>query len=126
VDERSLKVLIGKTMRSVEKSAADRLVFTADDGREFVFFHSQDCCESVDIHDINGELSDLVGAPITQADEEISEKVPADVTLDYAPESWTWTFYKFATNRGAVTVRWYGHSNGYYSESVSFAEVGSA
>lgn len=46
-----------------------------------------------------------------------------DSGQDKYSESYTWTFYRLQTTRGLVVMRWYGESNGYYSESVEFAEV---
>ena len=82
---------------------------------------NQDCCESVDIDDVCGDLGDLVGSPILQAEEVDGGQLPA--REDGYEVSYTWTFYKFATIKGSVTVRWYGESNGYYSEEVDFKIV---
>lgn len=84
------------------------------------FYHSQDCCESVYIESIVGDLNDLVGEPLLMA-EAVSDYY-ADPLCD-GEESYTWTFYKFATRKGYVDVRWYGSSNGYYSEGVSVEVV---
>lgn len=119
-----LRDMIGKTMVRVEQVATDRLEFDAEDGSRYALFHCQDCCESVAIEDINGDLADLVGVPLLMADEATSGERPADLpSLDYEPESQTWTFYKFGTIKGYVDVRWFGQSNGWYSEGVSFASA---
>ncbi len=81
-------------------------------------FHRQDCCESVGIEDIAGNLDDLVGSSITLAEESVNTTDRSHE--EYPDSSWTWTFYRFATAKGYVTIRWYGSSNGYYSESVDF------
>jgi len=107
----------GKVFTRVTGSiGGDALVFENATER-FVFFHYQDCCESVDINDIVGDLEDLCGEPLLIA-EEVSGETPVDFEEE-DHESVTWTFYKFATRKGYVDVRWLGESNGYYSESVS-------
>ena len=124
-EEFSIATLQGKTLRSVEVSAdKTEIVFTVDDGTQFVMCHDQDCCESVQIEEIVGELSDLIGTPILLAeavsyDGEDPDGIVPSEGVEYR-ESWTWTFYKLATIKGYVTIRWYGTSNGYYSESVDF------
>jgi hypothetical protein len=112
----------------------DRLVFITNTGLRFEMSHSQNCCEHVYLEDICGDLEDLVGEPIVEAEEVVSRNCDIDdedpeararAALLIAAEdeglsddSMTWTFYKLRTRKGEVTLRWYGSSNGYYSESV--------
>ena len=110
--------MIGKTFAKVYQEHQD-LIFETSDGEIFVFTHFQVCSENVRIEDIAGSLDDLVGTPLLQA-EEVEGETPEPV--DYGT-SVTWTFYKFATIYGSVTVRWYGTSNGYYSERVDMAHI---
>lgn len=119
MQEAKLKDLIGKTMASVENVNNEEIVFTTTDGEKFSLYHLQDCCESVMVDDVVGDLADLVGEPILVAEEATSDKNPEGVTKE-CQDSFTWTFYKFATRKGYVDIRWYGESNGYYSESVYF------
>lgn len=113
--------LQGKVLGDVENIDNEQLVFTLDTGEKYKLYHSQDCCESVTIEDINGDLSDLVNSPILMAEVATSENEnPTGVKVPGHQESFTWTFYKLATIKGYVTIRWYGKSNGFYSEEVDF------
>lgn len=112
--------LKGMTLVSVTgEVGGDVVEFKTTDGRTFRLHHYQDCCESVDIESITGDLSDLVGHPILVAEESCN----SGENYEDWPESFTWTFYKLATIKGYVDIRWYGSSNGYYSEDVYFDEV---
>lgn len=105
--------MLGKIFTNVCRDE-DTIIFIGTDGKNYKFYHEQDCCEDVHIDDIIGDLHDLLGYPIIEAEEVIT----------YATEDWgsvTHTWYKFATTKGCVTVKWHGSSNGYYSESVNFA-----
>lgn len=119
-----LKDLVGLTLASVSGGVGDdELVFTTTEGRVFCFHHSQDCCEQVSIESIVGDLEDLIGEPLLLAEEVTHHgENPEGVTVPDYQDSFTWTFYKFATRKGYVDVRWYGESNGWYSESVDFFE----
>ena len=116
---RGFNELLGRTLYKAEADD-EALTLYLSDTNYVRFCHSQDCCESVYIEDICGDLNDLVGAPLLVA-EEVSD-YDADPKYE-GEESYTWTFYKFATRKGYVDVRWYGSSNGYYSEGVSVQVV---
>jgi len=107
--------LKGLTFLSVQgcSEGSVEMALTSDAGKRFVFWHESDCCEHVCIAQVDGDPGDLLRAPMLMAEEEVSKATDEEVG-----ESGTWTFYKFATRKGYVTVRWLGTSNGYYSESV--------
>jgi hypothetical protein len=113
--------LVGQTLTAITKTN-DEILFTLQNGEQYRLYHSQDCCESVYVEDVIGDLDDLVGTPILMA-EEVSNFEEPPFPDDYTPESYTWTFYKMATIKGYVTIRWFGESNGYYSESVDFGKA---
>ncbi len=142
----------GLTFSKVENNDNDEIVFYCTDGRIFRQVYHPDCCASCSVEEVIGDLSDLENTPILLAEEVTSSEPDTETLLnrtrDYEEEvadyikqgrepyydsleaylegrheSETWTFYKVSTIKGSVTIRWYGSSNGYYSETASFEEV---
>lgn len=113
--------LVGNTIIRIEGAVGDKqIMLTTDTGDRYRMYHDQDCCESVHVEDIIGDVNDLIGSPILKADEICSsDKQEWEQDEECEPESFTWAFYHLATIKGYVTIRWYGSSNGYYSESVT-------
>lgn len=97
----------------------EELHFIFANGKTAIFYHEQDCCESVYIESVVGDLDNLIGSPLILAEEVTDHVDRRDKEEDfYYEESCTYTFYKFATIKEYVDVTWCGESNGYYSESV--------
>ncbi len=128
-EEVDIATLIGKTFTRVSRLEGDPkvsrleedqdgILFTDESGESYAMRHEQDCCESVSIEDIDGPLSLLEGSPIILAECVTSDEEPP------IGESYTWTFYKLGTAKGQLTIRWYGESSGYYSETAQIYRVG--
>ena len=118
--------LVGVTLESVVNNSDEQIVFTATDGRVWRQSHSQDCCEYVRVEEVHGDLSDLIGTPILIAEEATYDNEPDPDGRTGSDEDYRWTFYKLATVKGHVTIRWLGESNGYYSTDVSFYQGSAA
>lgn len=107
--------VIGKTVVDIRTDNYEYISFLFDDGSAMRMYHSQNCCESVTIDDICGDLEDLIGTPILIVELRTNFN---DNPKDEYDDSFTWSFYTFRTLKGTVDIRWYGTSNGYYSEDV--------
>lgn len=122
---KSFEDLHGRVLCKVVNDDDVELRFHLTEDHYLRMYHMQDCCESVIIEDIVGDLDDLVGTPLLLV-EEVSNYEPDEHEADeddYYGESETWTYYRFRTIKGSVDIRWYGTSNGYYSESVDIEIV---
>lgn len=113
--------LVGKRLKAVQVKGDEAILFTCTDGSQYAMYHEQECCESVTIEDIDGDIQRLVGQQVAVAECRESGDDPPDAT--YIGDSFTWTFYVLRTNLDSVTIRWFGTSNGYYSEHVSFRRI---
>lgn len=106
--------MVGKVFTDIIVDKEDRnIIFICEEGM-YKMFHDQDCCETVYIESIVGDIVDLTHNTILGAEEVITT---GEETEDYYHS--THTFYKLKTKDGYVDIRWVGSSNGYYSERVN-------
>lgn len=124
--------LMGLVFRKVEiVKGTDTVIFEVSDDLQFQLYHEQECCESVWIADVYGDVEDLENTPVLLAEEVDGNLPPLDdkddlinpATGNYSDnDSYTWTFYKLRTIKGYLELRFYGESNGYYSEKAQLFE----
>ena len=109
--------LMGKTLKEINGATheSEEVEFITVDDEKYIMYHEQDCCVSVYLEDVIGSVECLIGTPITMA-----ELVTEEGKMRW--DTYTWSFYKLATVKGYVTLRWYGESNGFYSETVEFVK----
>ena len=109
--------LEGKTLSSVEvgrlKDDNDCILFQTEGGERYLMYHEQDCCETVEIENIDGDLQSLVGQVIDSACKSSIPRLEGGrkCGCDY---SRLWTFYHI----NGVCIRCYGTS-----EEVSFVRL---
>ena len=113
--------LLGLTLSDVtvmQGTDDDFITFKTTCGREFKMKHDNESFEKVFIADITGDMPGLIATPVLLA--EVSTNDEPEPKNDAEA---MWTFYKLATIKGYVDIRWYGESSGFYSMGVSFYEV---
>lgn len=112
---RSFSGMVGKILESVEGGPRDeRIGFYFTDGTAAESIHMPDCCESVTIDRIEGDIKSVIGSPIIEAEE--TEESGQNGDWDH----FTWTRQRIKTAFGEVTIVWFGESNGYYGETPYF------
>jgi len=108
--------LKGQIIISIE----DDSIITTSTGDKYEIYHSQDCCESVSHYKTIGNLSDIIGYPITLAEEDNCD--PDWYDGKYS-DSHTWSAFFLETQHGRLELWFLGESNGWYGETMEFQKL---
>lgn len=119
----SIEDFVGKVVSNIKFERAgkynqgpiDAIIFNFADGDIFKIYHEQECCESVFLKDITGDLDFLINEKILKI-EEISNQEGEMYSTE------TWTFHRISTFNNTISLCWYGESNGFHSEGVNVAK----
>lgn len=123
------KEYISETIKQVYyDKEGSYVIFEFDSDTGILMEHTQNCCEHVALDDVvGGKLEDLVGQKILNFEEVINrdlDEKPLKINIDdTAYDSTTWSFYKISTIKDDITLRWFGISNGCYSEKITISKL---
>lgn len=118
------EVLKGQTVAEVivdnEKSM---IVFVCKDGKRYALMHRQECCEEVTLEDFDAKMiENLPGHEILEAYGSSEAGEETEEMKEWGRSS-TWTFFVIRTMLDTYTIRFFGSSNGYYSEDAELYEI---
>jgi hypothetical protein len=108
IDFASLKGLVPKSVEVTEW----KITLHLDNEVNVTLGHSE-AMSSVSIESIVGDINDLVGEEILMAEE---SKKSTEGNVEDNNNAEFWTFYKLATRKGFIDIRFYG--DGYYADSA--------
>jgi len=108
----------GKVIEVVNLDNDSSFVKIRTEQTTLIFVHEQDCCENVFLEDFNFN-GKFVGGELLEIKEKSNK--PNKVPSGY--DSVTYTFYTLVSTNGFLDLRFFGESNGYYSEGVSMFDI---
>ena len=73
---KQIEDLLNQTIISVNgfEEGSDEIRITTKEGNTYRMYHDQDCCESVNINEIIGDVNDILDSPILRAEEKTNSE----------------------------------------------------
>jgi len=117
--------LLGRTLVEIRGAfeGSEEVVLMTADKKAYRLHGDSGYVLDTRLEDIAGNVADLVGTPLLMAQVVSSQAAPSDLKSYGEWESSTWTYYKLATVKGYVTLRWWANSDGNYCEEVFCSEI---
>ena len=112
--------LIGQTITEISAPIGDAFIQIRTTQGGIRALHQTDCCESIDLMRVDGDVDTLIGGVVTVAEDDTGCVPPDWAGKDYEGESVTWTKLTLGTSTASVHFWVRGASNGFYSETLEF------
>lgn len=109
----------------IDKTGESYVAFACQDGTTWILRHFTECCEEVKLAAVEGDTVDIIGSPILKATTDRGQGEPSWLQKIFDEQLVTsWETFTITTAKGSVTFKVTGWSNGYYSETMGFYQLG--